>query len=397
MSLLLTRMGRRSTWDRRFNPSFVLEVARGGLADMVRGATVSFSRASAAWAFDSSGVLRQYASGVPRIVPSPAGIMGVLREPQRTNKSSTYNANPPNVGGVVKHSGDASATVTLVNDAAALSAAGLSNVCSSGMVYCADNSTGLGALHVYNPGGVGNTNPHTFSVYARGVGTCGLGSGYVPTNPATTVLSASYSRVHHSFTPSNASDWLRLTVAPGSVAYFILQAIEEGEFATSPILTAGAQVTRLRDSITAAVARFVPMSMYLDCYLVGQRSDQAQVLVNWDDGSSNRWSIYQEIVAGRPFCTLTSLAGVTQMQSVIGNSTTTQRHRVALAFAENDAAAVLDGGSAVTDSVCAAPAAATTLRLGESVGANNQSAFWIHGVRLYASRLTVAQLQALTS
>ena len=414
-------------FDRRFGPTHVMEVRLGGLSNLAGGAPFSFTRASAAWAFDSSGVLRQYASGVPRIVPSPVGVMSVLREPQRTN---TVANNSNFAAAVVGSPGTPPSGWYLSN----VPAFGLSwSIVGTGLedgipycdIRCSGTSTGASTLNVIfsgasNAAAVGEV--WTASVYLRlmagslanltgalqqvyfsnggsyvsGVQSSWAGvSGaalktqrFVATGTAPATTTACASNFQASFASGVAIDF---TVRVG------LPQCEKGEFATSPIMTTGSAVTRATDSISMAVGRFVPMTMFLDCQLVGQRTDQAQVLVSWDDATSSRWGIYQEITAGRPFSTITTSAGVTQMQTVIGNSTTSARHRVALAFAENDAAAVLDGGSVVTDSACVAPAAATTVRLGEYMSSFNQSAFWIHGFRLYPSRLSNAQLQALTT
>jgi len=52
------------------------------------------TRATKAWAFNASGVLQEFAPNILRVVPSPAGVMAALREPESTN--------------LLRHSGDLS-------------------------------------------------------------------------------------------------------------------------------------------------------------------------------------------------------------------------------------------------------------------------------------------------
>ena len=392
MSLLLTRRGARGGWDRRGNPSFVIDVARGGLSDMVRGAAITFTRASAAWAFDSSGVLRQYASGVPRIVPSPVNLMSVLREPQRTNKCTNYNANPNGSLTNLTKSGDAAATLTEVDDTAALTAAGLLSVCSSGKVFKLDNSAGVSSATVTAGGTTGNTNTHSVSVYARvGAGTGGY--GFTSTPRMGSFAGAAFARYSGAGTPASSGQSLWVVADAGAVVYFILNQLEEGANATTPIVTAGSSVTRVRDQITFpyVLAAGASVSTFFDGTLNSDTSSPV-LLGNNPGAGASAHSFIQAGLKGASYNGSVSL--------VTANSyTLNSRLRIASRSGPGGRALCLNGGTVASDSNTMPALASDTMRIGHYTNGSDTQAHvvYIHGVRMFASELTNAQLQAITS
>jgi hypothetical protein len=202
-----------------------------------------------ATALDLAGNVIQFATGVPRITNR-----GILVEEARTNKGTSHNANPTEAAGFVGNpvnmskSGDAAGILSVVDDAAALAAAGLSGACTSGKAYKLDNTAGAANAIASINGTVGNLNAHAFSCYARataGSGSVGRSGSSVG---AATFSSSAYARVSAVLTPTATTEVLRVQALPGAVVYFILAQLEEGAFATSPIITTGAAGTRGADS-----------------------------------------------------------------------------------------------------------------------------------------------------
>lgn len=158
---------------------------------------------------------------------------GPLVEPARTNKVTCRKANPTDTTNITK-SGDAAAVLSVVDDSAALAAAGLDKICTSGKVYKLDNSEGAATAIADFSGQTGNTNVHSCAIYVRGVGTgifgisLGLSVNYT--------ASGSYVQVkNENKTPANSTNILAIRVNAGGVVYFILPQLEEGAFVTSPI------------------------------------------------------------------------------------------------------------------------------------------------------------------
>lgn len=158
---------------------------------------------------------------------------GFLNEPARTNKVTARKHNPVDTTNLTK-AGDAAAVLSVVDDVAALTTAGLIGVCTNGKVYKLDNSAGATAAYVSIGGAVGNTNPHCISAFVRGgAGNIGLTWG----EGATAYAAAGAYQLRTSLNKSaTAADRLLVVLAnAGQVIYFILPQLEEGAFITSPI------------------------------------------------------------------------------------------------------------------------------------------------------------------
>ena len=153
--------------------------------------------------------------------------------PSRTNKCLNANANPVQAGaGTMRVAvSNAALVVTVEDDKAALEAAGLHGLCTSGKVYKATN-TGATDYFVQIGGTTGNLAQHTGSAWIRG-DAVGVRHGY--TTGTTFAASAVYVRRAHTFTPGATTDQLWLTVGAGLTIYFILNQLEEGASATAVI------------------------------------------------------------------------------------------------------------------------------------------------------------------
>lgn len=207
-----------------------------GLVDMVNGQKLSFVRPGA-------GLKRfeQELVALGANVPIVEKNGQVLRlEGPATNKVTCAKSNPAGLTNISK-SGDAAAVLSVVNDATALAAAGLS-ACGPN-VYKLDNSAGSSVAQAIPSGSVGNTNNHSLSAFTRG---SGLVKARLAGDSGTyQTLSSAYSRIkNENQTPSDSSRGLVIEAAAGSVVYFLLPQLEEGPVCTSPIPGGTGAITR---------------------------------------------------------------------------------------------------------------------------------------------------------
>lgn len=179
---------------------------------------------------------------------------GVLVEPAATNKCTCRKVNPTDTTNMVLY-GDVAATLTLVSDTAALTAAGLIGLCTSGNVYKLDNSGGSTAAYVLCGGTVANTNSHSAGIFARGAGKLYIVGSL---NSGTVFNLAIYEQAQNlNITPTSTSAQLGVYCTAGQVAYFIMPELVESSFLTSPIMPKPtedtlAAVTRAADNVTFA-------------------------------------------------------------------------------------------------------------------------------------------------
>lgn len=201
---------------------------------------------------NASGKLLASVADAPRIDHTVAGMpLGMRIEGSRQNKITVYNASPVDTTGLTIASG--TPVLSIVTDASALTAAGLDQT-GNGNVFRIDNSGAGTTCDVDFDGTTGNTNPHSFSIWARE--TTGAiarlkrgGSG----SNTVTIAGSSYARYKlENETPSSSTNKLRVQVNAGGIVYCILPQLEEAVFCSSEIITSGAAATRQRDDLTIA-------------------------------------------------------------------------------------------------------------------------------------------------
>lgn len=211
-------------------------------------AEIALTRASAATYTNNDGKLVSAATNIARFDHAGAGCkLGLLLEGAITNKNTNYNANPTATTSF-STSGDAAGTLSVVDDTAALAAAGLDLLCTSGKVFCANNSAGSTDYTVSLPGTTGNTNKHSASVYIRsphGGTVCTIA---LNGSPVSITGNATYQRYkHENQTPGSSSQRTVMVVPAGKTVYFILYQLEENAFSTSVAVTTGSTAARSAD------------------------------------------------------------------------------------------------------------------------------------------------------
>jgi hypothetical protein len=225
-------------------------------------------------------------------------IKGVLTVPSRTNKCTCRKANPVDTSNIIK-SGDAAAVLSVVDDTAALAAAGLDKICTSGKVYKLDNSGGVSEALANCLGSVGNTNVHSLMVFAKA-----SGEAYIrfSTGGVAVAMSASYTKVlNENIIPGNTGAVLQIRALAGAVVYFILPQLEESPYCTPPIF----QDSDLVDGLNSITRSGTIISTDIDGYIrpnnvafMGEidlrdttQDDEATIISAYND-SSNYFKIY---------------------------------------------------------------------------------------------------------
>jgi hypothetical protein len=393
VSLLLTRMAARG-FDPRFSPRFVVDVARGGLVDMVRGVQPIYARAGSAWGF-VGGKLRAFAANVPRIVDSPVGGVAFLQENTITNKATNHNANPTDLTNVTfTNAANGLATCTVVDDSAALAAAGLSEVCSTGKVYRLDNTLGANAAFVLFSGGAGNTNTHVVSAFIRG------GTGDVrPSSAAGLAFAASAGYVRRDsgpVVPGGAGTTSRISVNAGQDVYFILNQYEENTIATSPIVIAGATATRNLDNLSYPFASSGDITLFADCVFAANADTvNAESVLTVHDGTNNE-RVALSRLSGGSMNGLVVDGGTAQASLNVGLVLGGQRCGAAVRAKQDDCKTCANGALSAGDIAATMPTT-TTLHVGRTAptASSVPRQLYMRGFRVYPVGLTDAQLQAV--
>ena len=247
---------------------------------------------------------------------------GVQVEPAMTNKCTCRKVNPTDTTNLIK-SGDAAAVLSVVDDAAALTAAGLIGICTSGKVYKLDNSAGVGVSRVRIIGSVTNTNAHSAGVYCRGTtGTaCYLGWDYSGSyefkNITLTEDYVFYSGLNK--TPPTTTAQVSFSAAAGAVLYFIMPELVESAFLTSLIMPNPtedglATVTRPADNISFATPSWLlahPNDLGIRMRVIPGAAQNAKHLL----------SIYTD--ANNEISLILNTADVTFRKRAVGTSTDT--------------------------------------------------------------------------
>ncbi|WP_434033603.1 phage head spike fiber domain-containing protein [Cupriavidus sp. a3] len=384
---------------------------------------ITFTRASAAWRFNASGVLVQDGNNVPRYDYDPVTLQprGMRVEEGRTNLL-THSANFP----------DASwpKTGCSVTGNAALSPDGT----SSADKIVEDTSTGIHAV-VRNVT-VSASTTYTYSVFVkaaeRTVAQVQLGNfgNQVASNTVYVNLSTG------SFTATDASRtvvrdagngwwWVATTVtttasgtslAPSAYAvqtmgtstytgdgasgiYVWGAQLEAGAFPTSHIPTTTATVTRAAESALITDLTKIGLNpqagtIYAEFVAPNMAAAANQSIFALSDGTTaNR--IQPFINAGVLTTRVTTGGAAADFSGAISGAS--QVHKLAIGCAAGTAALSVDGGAAAQTSPTAFPSV-TKLCLGS--GADGISAFlngYLRALRYYPRKLSNAELQALTA
>jgi hypothetical protein len=296
---------------------------------------LTFTRASAAWAFNSSGVLTSHAINAPRFDYDPVTLVprGLLIEEARTN--------------------------LFLNSA----------------VGVTQSVTVTAAAHTLSFYGTG-------TITLTGTSTAGPLVGTGATN-----------RVSLTFTPTAGS--LTLTVS-GSVTYVNL---EVGSFATSPIVTVGTALTRAVDVCSVATSAFsfnaAAGALFADASSFSGSASSTAVALH-DGTGSNLISL--RFRSSNPFIAASvTTGGVAQIATAGAASYTAgSAAKLGIAYQADDVVTYYNGVNGVTDTAATIPTV-TTLQIGARNGAQEPLNGWLSRVSYYTRRLENAATQRRAS
>lgn len=180
--------------------------------------------------FDAGGVLRaDLAANQPRFSHF-GGTRRLVLENALTNKLLCRKHNPIDLA-QLGSGGDAAAVLSLVDDRSALSAAGLSAVCSNGMVYKVSNTAGTTSAVLAFNGSVGNTNVHCVQAWMRGTGTVDLRLSDASASVSAPLVSNWVQYQSGGGTPTAINMTMRVVIPAGAILYLILPGLYEQPFA----------------------------------------------------------------------------------------------------------------------------------------------------------------------
>lgn len=228
---------------------------------------------------------------------SSAGARGTLSA--RYNKVTARNANPVDLTNVTK-SGDAAAVLSIVSDSISLAAAGLSALCSSGIVYKLDNSAGVADAFATIGGATGTLNTQSFSVYARGSGTGQLRFN-VGASPVALGLGIAYTRTAGTGASANTTDSLQIRLLAGGVAFFILPDLREACYSYLPtpqlILSTGATAADYDDTGFPARIKYSGAQGYATAAVDFSGAGAAQTWLGVAKLSDAAFAVFAELTA----------------------------------------------------------------------------------------------------
>jgi uncharacterized protein YmfQ (DUF2313 family) len=375
------------------------------------------TRASKAWAFNDAGVLTEYAANVLRVVKSPVGLLSALREPASTNRvrnntmagaaagspgTAPTNWNVVSTGGVVTRTIVGTGIeqgIDYVDIRYQFSGAGTAQVLP-------DSITGIpaafGQFWTFSTfvkmvgGSLANLTAVRIGVQERdGVGTL-LQTTYraeLTSAELTGDLAALRREITREFTDAGTGSANGLIQVVAAAAADItlrigLPQMEQLPFATSPMVTTGAAVTRARDeiSIPISVPAGAAYSQFIDFVLP---TVLAGVFTRLTDGNTFQLVIDTTLRAN-------AFDGVVALEPA-NVYTLGTRGKVAGATDASGRSIAMNGGAVATDAVTAG--AVSSVLLGQHSLGNDAGAppLYIHEFRSYRWRLPGAELQALTT
>jgi hypothetical protein len=359
----------------------------GGIAfDFRAGALdprITFTRASAAWYFDSAGNLTQAATDVPRFDYDPATLeaRGLLIEGGMTN--------------IALHSRDfTQAAWAKTNITAVLNVTGIDGAANSAsrLTATAGNGTALQTI-------TSASATHVSSFFARRI--TGTGTVEITQNGGTTwtaiTLTAAWQRFNvASATVVNPVIGFRLVTSGDVIAVDVAQC-EVSAIVSSPIITGAASVARAADNAT--VNTLTPWFNAVEGTILAEYSrlspQNGQYELSFNDGTTaEELSLYNS--ATNRSVLVRDNSNV-QFLGVVGAGfdAAFQVRKKALAYRAADFAGCLNGGTVATSATGTLPTV-TSLRFGRLVGANYLNG-WIRRIAYYPTRLPDTTLQGLTA
>lgn len=415
------------------SPSLILDFVRGvqfakggfvgaSVVSMIAAiAGSSFARASTATYFDSDGLMKTAASGVPRIAYDPVSRLrrGLRVEAARTNLL-TYSEQLGDVSW-------AKGAVT-VTDNAATAPDGLTT--ADKVVETITTSS-----HNLNKSvTVVSATAYTCSIFVKvaerssarlyfddGAGTVHAGAIFDLVSEAITGITGTGATARMDFV---GNGWVRLQVSgtttsttgrfvfylndaagswtytgDGSSGIYVWGAqVEAGVAASSYIPTVASSVVRAADALLFGTSPWVnPASpgTYLAEAVFDSPAGPTDRLMEISDSTNNNRILLQRTLSGAGSAAVIA-SGATSSNPALGAVTIGQPYRIVAAMADNDMAFSSDGAAVVTDTSGAIPIGLTQMRVGYGLTALQTNGY-VRRILYYPQRLSNAKLALLSN
>lgn len=379
-------------------PSLLLDFANSRSVDP----RITFTRESTATYFDAQGLMRTAASGVPRIdhYPATGACKGLLIEESRTNLLR-YSDQIENAawakGSNTIFATEGTSPINGVSPYYSMRSNGTAGNLAISMTFTAPTS-GDCALTAWVM-----TNDATLAASAMRLMSLNVGGDttrYITFAEAGLTV-GQLKRVAFKFSaPADATVAFHFgfdfSTDTNAKLYFCHPQVEAGSFPTSYIPTAGAAVTRAADVAVMTGSNFSSWYRQDEGTLIIERADAAfntttipSKFTISDDAGTNRVDLRQgTVIAGVDMFVVNN--GTTVVDTGSLAITKDVSYKAALAFKKDDFALVLNGSTAITDTL-GDLGAMTRMRLSSDVCSTYER------ITYYPKRLSNAKLQALTT
>lgn len=361
---------------------YTLNLMNGTLPD-----EVTFTRTSNAWYFDTNGLLAIASTNVARFdygTPGSTTLKGLLIEAQQTN--------------VIVQSRDLTqAAWVKVNITAALDQVGIDGISNS-----ASSATATLANATVLQTNVNLGTNRTFSVYLKritGTGTINITQDGGVTYTAVVPTSSWQRFVHANQTTTNATFGIQIVTSGDAIAVDCTQ-FEQGNLATSPIVTTGTSLTR---SIDVAKITSIPWFNAVNGSFVTEANSYSNAgsegTADFNDGTTNN-RISAVIASGNLAKGNITIAGAaSQSGGSLGGVTINTIFKQGIAYISGGNISTFNGSvdTAGTFGAAALPTGLNQLRIGDAITGVATIRGWMRQFRYWNYPLTNAQLQRETT
>lgn len=354
---------------------------------------LTFTRASTATRVNASGLIETVSSGVPRLDYTNSSCPKILLEPQRSNamiQSSALNS------AFTSQSAAGTGAFTITQNYAAAP----DGTTTADRIQMSAMSGGYVDILYPSFTPVSGT-VYTYSVYIKSLsGTPVIGFLYDGT--VTRFITTSTNWTRHTFTfTGGAVAYPRFLCEPPatSTSADILVwgwQMEAGAYATSYIPTTSAAVTRLADNLSNISATPIIGQTAGTVFVEGYVQDGQESMMFWIKANTGTYTDFIALIFNTSRVPILSVYTGGVLQAYITGSAVTQGyHKIAVAYANNDFAAYVDGVQIGTDT-SGTPPTCSQLFLDQYTdgGVRNVSK---KQALVFKTRLTNAQLAELTS
>ena len=413
----------------RLVPRLTLNFLTGAPLD----SRITFTRSTTATFVGSDGLIQSSAINAPRFDYNPVTLAprGLLIEEQRVNLV-LYSEEFDNAGWT-KSNGSVTANATTSPDGTTNADAFIENTAASAFHFinqpvtkAASSIAYAGSFYVKDKGrqvafniqnstgssGVqGRVNPATGTVTQNATA---FGTGFTAGTITLTDAGNGWYRVVMTATSDTSTTvgfQLALHNGTSSVytgdgvsgAFLYGAQLEAATFATSYIPTVASTVTRAADIASMTGTNFSSWYNQSEGTVVAQASTQrtsgsAVRVLQIDDGTTdNRHSISFDGTSPSTTFNAATIVGAVSQASFALPVTPLAVSKLAYAYKANDFAASANGGAVSTDVSGTVPSGLIAMRIGSLVGGIQQLNGHLSSITFYATRLSNAQLQALSA